>query len=344
VGRFPGGLAQATVVGGAIFGAACGSGLAGCAMLTKIAVPEMEKQGYSRRLAFGCVATAGPIAQMIPPSIMMVLYGIITEQSVARLLIAGIFPGILCAINYMIVIYIWTRVNPKVAPPPEKTPWIQAIVSVKNVWAVAVLAGLVMGGIYMGVFTPTEAGAIGAFGALVLGIGMRRLRRRDLAPALLETARTTSMIYLILCGAYLFGYLLAITRLPFALSTMLTTLPLPPLVILIFVMIFYLIVGCFMDMVPAMFVTLPIIFPAIMDLGFNPIWFGVLIVQLGEISLVTPPFGLNLFIMKGIMPKAELGDIVRGVIPFVIAGIFTLGIYIAFPQVALFLPGTMFGR
>jgi len=344
VGRFPGGLAQATVVGGAAFGAACGSGLAGCAMLTKIAVPEMIRHGYDKRLAIGCAGSAGPIAQMIPPSIMFVLYGIITEQSVAKLLIAGIIPGIICAIIYMITIYIWVRINPKIAPEPERVPWKEAFISVKKVWGVAILALIVMGGIYSGVFTPTEAAGVGAFGTLILGLVARRIAKKNLSEAFLDTAKSTSMLYLILAGAYIFGYLLAITKLPFQLADFLSTLPVSRYVILFLVMIFYIIIGCLIDMVPAMFVTLPMIFPTIMRLEFNPIWFGVLVVQLGEISLLTPPFGLNLFLMKGLMPEVEMDDIIRGVFPFIIAAIFTLFVYIIFPQTSLFLPNLMMGK
>lgn len=344
VGRIPGGLAQATVVGAAGFGAACGSGLAGCAMLTKVAVPEMIRHGYDRKLAIGCAAAAGPIAQMIPPSIMMVLYGIITEQSVAKLLIAGIIPGFVCAIVYMAVIYIRIKINPRLAPPPESVPWRDAFVSLKGTWGVGVLALLVMGGIYAGVFTPTEAAGVGAFGTLALGLVTRRLSKNTLAPAFLDTAKTTSMLYLILAGAYIFGYLLAITRLPFALSDFLATLDVSRYVILVCVVIFYLIIGSFLDMVPAMFITLPLIFPSIVKLGFDPIWFGVLIVQLGEISLLTPPFGLNLFIMKGLLPEVEMHEIISGVLPFIIGATVTLVIYILFPQLALFLPNTMLGK
>jgi len=341
VKRLPGGLAQATVVGAAGFGAACGSGLAGCAMMTKVAVPEMIRLGYDRKLAIGVAAAAGPIAQMIPPSIMMVLYGIITEQSVAKLLIAGIIPGIVCALVYMAVVYFRVKANPRLAPAPEPFVWRQALASLKGAWAVALLAILVMGGIYSGVFTPTEAAGVGAFGALSLALITRRMPSGGLSAAFLDTAKTTSMLYLILVGAYIFGYLLTITRLPAELSGLLTSLDVPRWVILISIIIFYLIIGMFMDMVPAMFITLPLLYPTVVKLGYDPIWFGVLIVQLGEISLLTPPFGLNLIIIKGLMEEVEMTEIIRGVSPFIFGAIVTLAIYIAFPELVLFLPNMM---
>ena len=344
VKSLPGGLAQATVIGAAGFGAACGSGLAGCAMMTKVAVPEMIKHGYDRKLAIGVAAAAGPIAQMIPPSIMMVLYGIITEQSVAKLLIAGVVPGIVCAIVYMVLIYVRVKMNPRLAPVPERFVWRQALVSLKDAWGVGILALFVMGGIYTGIFTPTEAAGVGAFAALLLALVTGRMPRKSLGPAFLDTAKTTAMLYLILVGAYIFGYLLTITRLPAELSGFLAGLEVPRYVILIAIVLFYVIVGMFMDMVPAMFITLPLIFPTVVKLGYDPIWFGVLIVQLGEISLLTPPFGLNLFIIKGLMPEVEMGEIIRGTVPFIFGAIVTLIILIIFPQFSLFLPDLMLGN
>lgn len=344
VGRFPGGLAQATVAGSAAFGAACGSGIASCAMLTKVSVPEMTKHGYDKRLAFGCAGAAGPIAQMIPPSIMMVLYGILTEVSVAKLLIAGIVPGIVCTLSYMFLIYGRVKWNPALAPPPERVPIKEALISTKGSWPIAALALLVMGGIYAGIFTPTEAGGIGAFGTLALGFVMKRFRWGDITSAFFDTAKTTSMLYLIISGSYVFGYLLTITGLPTQLSELLTGLEVSRFVVLGLIMVFYLIIGCFIDLVPAMFITLPMIFPTIVKLGFNPIWFGVLIVQLGEISLLTPPFGLNLFVMKGLIPGVSMSDIIRGVFPFVITAAATLLIYIIFPEITLFLPNLMLGE
>jgi tripartite ATP-independent transporter DctM subunit len=275
---------------------------------------------------------------------MFVLYGIITEQSVARLLIAGIVPGIVCAMIYMALIYVRVKINPKLAPPVEKVPLREAVISLKNTWGVAILAPLLLGGIYFGVFTPTEAAGVGAFAALALGLIARRFLKADLSLAFLDTAKSTAMIYLILAGAYIFGYLLAISHLPFRLSDFLSSLTVSRYVILAAVMIFYIILGCFIDMVPAMFITLPMIYPTIVKLGFDPIWFGVLIVQLGEISLLTPPFGLNLFIIKSIMPEVEMHEIIQGVFPFIGGAILVLFTYIVFPELSLFLPNMMFGK
>jgi tripartite ATP-independent transporter DctM subunit len=239
------------------------------------------------------------------------------------------------------VVYALVKTNPRAAPPPESFSWRQALSSLKNAWGIVILAVFVMGGIYSGIFTPTEAAGAGAFAALALALITRRMPKESLAPALLETATTSSMLYLILVGAYIFGYLLTITRLPLELSAFLTGLDVPRYVILIGIVIFYVIIGMFMDMVPAMFITLPLLFPTVMKLGYDPIWFGVLIVQLGEISLLTPPFGLNLFIVKGLMPGVEMGEIIRGVAPFIAGAIVAMVLYMVFPQLALFLPNLM---
>jgi len=340
--RIPGGLAQATVAGCAVFGAVSGSGLAACAMMSKIAIPEMIKHGYDRKLAIGVVGAAGPLAQMIPPSILMVIYGIITDTSIGKLLIAGIIPGIICAINYMLLIYIRAKRNPSIAPLfLKKISRKESFLALKNAWAVGILAFIIIGGIYSGAFTPTEAGGIAAFFALALSLFMKRLSWKGLADSLSDSVKITGMIFLIMVGAYIFGTFLAISQLPFKVSEFLTTLPVHRFFILAGIMVLYLILGTFLDMIAAMFLTLPIIFPAIQKLGYDPIWFGVLIVQQAEIALLTPPYGLNLFILKGAVPEASMGEIIKGVFPFLCVAILTLAIYVVFPQVVLFLPGKM---
>ena len=344
LGRTSGGLIHATIVAGAAFGAACGSGLASCAMLSKIAIPEMRKAGVDTRFACGTAASVGPLAQMIPPSILMVIFGIITETSVGKLLIAGIFPGLLLAFGFMLMTYIRVKKNPGLAPPlAEKIPWKVKISSIKGIWGIAVLAILIIGGIYTGMFTPTEAGACGAFGAFVLAIALRKLDRLKIRDSLLDTARVTGMVFLIIACSFIFSYFLSITRIPFTVSEFLTQLPLPPIAILLGVMAFYLFLGMFIDMVAGMFITLPIIFPAMVGLGYDPIWFGVLIVMQCEIALITPPFGINLFIVKGIVEDVEMTDIIMGAIPFLLIDLVVLILYISFPQIALFLPQRMAG-
>lgn len=341
VGRIPGGLAQATVMGCTAFGAACGSGLAACAMMSKLAIPEMMKYGYDRKLAYGTVAAAGPIAAMIPPSVLMVIYGIITDTSVGKLLIGGIIPGLIAAANFMIYIYIVARRNPTMAPLLKPVSSRDTLIAIKGGWTIGLLALVIMGGIYSGVFTPTEAAGVGAFTSIVLSLAMKRLNLKHLRDSILDTMKVNGMIFLIMVGAFIFGTFLAVSQVPFILSQFLTSLEVPRLLILLAIMVFYIILGCLIDMLAGMFLTLPIIFPCIVTLGYDPIWFGILMVHLTEIALLTPPYGLNLFIIKGVIPEAKLGEVIAGVFPFILVDVVTLAIYIAFPQVVLFLPNMM---
>jgi len=342
VGSIPGGLAQATIVGGAAFGAACGSGLASCATLSKICIPTMRKAGVDDKLALGSVAAAGPLAQMIPPSIVMVVYAFITDQSVGKLLIAGIIPGLIAAGAFMVMIYIRCRLNPRLVPlSPEKTSWKERVVSLRHSWGIAMMALIVMGGIYTGLFTPTEAGALGASGTLLLGVLSRRLGVRNFRDAVMDSTRTAAMIFLIIAAAFLFSYFMGISRIPSNLSDFIVGLPVPRIVILIGVLLLYIVAGMFIDMLAFAFLTLPIIFPAIVALGYDPIWFGVITVHMFEVALITPPFGLNLYIIRGIVPDKSMRDVIEGVGWFVAVDMGILAIYVAFPQVATWLPSLM---
>ncbi|MBI5969182.1 MAG: TRAP transporter large permease subunit [Deltaproteobacteria bacterium] len=345
VGNIPGGLVHATIVAGSLFAAASGSGLAATTVLATVCVPEMRKGGVDKVLACGTAACVGPIDQMIPPSILMVIYCIITGASLGKLLIAGILPGVLLAFGFMVLTYIRVRRNPTLAPLlGEKVSWRQRFISLKNIWGILVLAILVLGGIYTGIFTPIEAGAIGACGAFFLAIATRGQNWSELATSLLDAAKVTGMIFLIIASAFIFGYFLAITRIPSNVSEFIVGLAVSPIWVLIGVMIMYLIIGCFVDMVAALFITLPVIFPAMMKLGFDPIWFGVLIVMQCEIALISPPFGLALFIVKGVVKDVTLGEVIRGISPFFIVDLIVLALYITFPEIALFLPRTMMGK
>jgi len=342
VGGIPGGLAQATIVGGAAFGAACGSGLASCATLAKICIPAMRKAGVEDRLALGSVAGAGPIAQMIPPSIVMVVYGFITDQSIGKLLIAGIIPGLIAAAVFMVMIYIRCRLNPSLAPLlPEKIPLKVRVLSLKQSWGIGMMALIVMGGIYTGIFTPTEAGALGASGTLILGLLSRQLSLRNLKQAVMDSTKTASMIFLIIAAAFLFSYFMGISRIPSDLSEFIVGLHVPPIVILIGVLVLYIIAGMFIDMLAFAFLTLPIIFPVIVAIGYDPIWFGVITVHMFEVALITPPFGLNLFIIRSIVPDKSMKEVIQGVGWFVAMDLVTLAIYVAFPEVATWLPSLM---
>lgn len=341
LGHRTGGVPMASVVGCAIFGAASGSGLASTATLARITIPEMIASGVDKRLAYGVVAAAGPLAQMIPPSVLMIIYAIIAEQPAGKMLIAGILPALIIVIAYLATIYIRVRLNPSLAPSLPRVPWPDRIASLRKTWGIAALAVFVIGGIYTGIFTPTEAGAVGASWALFLAIVSGKLTWPRLRESIHETIRTTSMVFLIVIGAFIFGQFLAITRLPTSISSWITELPVAPIVVIIGIVIFYLILGLFIDMVAAMFITLPILLPAVIQLGYDPIWFGVLVVFLAEIALATPPFGLGLFIINGAIEGSKLSDITIGAMPFILADFVILAVLIAWPQLVLFLPNLM---
>ncbi len=338
-GGLPGGLVQATIAGSTALGAVSGSGVASCAIVSKVTIPEMLSLGVDRKMAYGAVAAAGTIAAMIPPSVLMVVFGIITETSIGRLLIAGVIPGIIAGINFMIFVFIRVKINPGLAPALQGVTWRERIVSLKGLWMTVVLAGLVIGGIYAGIFTPTEAGGIGATGAFLLALP--RLTRKGLLETLWETMKTTSTIFFIVVNALLFGYVIAASGLPKIASDYFVTLPGPALIAGI--MILYVILGFFLDMIAVLFITLPLFIPALQAAHINFIWLGVLVVCTCEIALITPPFALNIFVIKGVIPDAEISEIIAGIWPFFVVMLINLLIYILFPQLALFLPQKMMG-
>ena len=342
LGHIPGGVAQATVLAGAAFGAASASSFAAVATLGKTTIPEMTRLGVDRKIAYGVVVISANLAQMIPPSVFMVIYGIIAEQSIGKLLIAGIIPGVIATIVYMVIIYIMVKRNPKLAPLIEARPsWKDRLFSLKSSWGIIVIFALVMGGIYGGVFTPTEAGAVGAFGTFVIALALRKINYNIMRDTLYDTAKTTGMILLIVATAFIFSRFLSISRLPTMLSDLLVNLDVPRIVILLGVMLMYIVLGCFLDVLAVMFITLPIILPALEALGYDLIWMGVLMVHLIGIASITPPFGLNLFILKATLPDSDLKEIFSGIFPFFIASVIVLAIYIAFPQLSLWLPSLM---
>lgn len=338
LGHFRGGIVMATVAGAAAFGAASGSGVASCTIVGKVTIPVMIKQGVDRKLAYGTVATAGTLATMIPPSIPMVIYGVITGTSIAKLLIAGIIPGVLIALIYMGTVYLKVWLDSSLCPAISRVPWKGRFKAIKDAWGITLLAVVIMGGIYTGWFTPTEAAAVGAFAAFVLALALGRLKMSDLSSCLMDTARTTAMIYFIVTSSFAFCTFLALTRLPNQVSDYITGLDVNRYLILAGIITFYIIMGCFIDVLPGVIITLPIVFPPIVKLGFHPIWFGVLTVYLMELGMITPPFGINLFVLKGIIPDAKLNEIIEGAMPFIYVAGIILFILVAFPQVALWLP------
>jgi tripartite ATP-independent transporter DctM subunit len=342
----PGGIIHATIIGATAFGAASGSGAATCAILAKVAIPEMLKQGVKKGMAIGVVASAATLDIMIPPSTTFVMYGMLTGNSVGKLLIAGIIPGLIGAAMIMTMVAIRCRIDPSQAGQgsPVRTPWKTRFTTIPRAWGLLFMAIVVIGGLYVGIFTPTESGAIGAFVALIAVLALRKGGRSRLSQILFESGGLTSQILLILMGGMMFSYLMSVTRLPAALSTWIVGLNMAPIVIIIIIMFIYFLLGTFMDDLSIMIATLPIIYPLILKLGFSPIWFGVLMVQNIEIGIVSPPYGMNLFILKGIMIDTSMGEIFRAVLWFVVPLIVTMAIYIAWPQIVLWLPNMMMGQ
>jgi C4-dicarboxylate transporter DctM subunit len=340
MGHLPGGLAVGTIAACAGFAAICGSSMATAATMGKVALPEMKKYRYSPSLATGCVAAGATLGIMIPPSLAFILYGILTEESVGLLFMAGILPGILLAALFVITILILTKNNPEIGPPGPRRSTREKIASLKNTWAMVLLFLCVMGGIYVGVFTPSEAGAIGAFGAIIITAAGRRLTLRNFFSSLLETGQITAMIMFLFVGAMIFMRFLAITKLPFALAESVRSLPLPPYAIFSVIVLVYILLGMFLDVVSAVALTIPIIFPTVVALGFDPIWFGVIVTLVQEMGLITPPVGMNVFVLAG-ATEVPIGIMFRGVLPFVLAMLVGIVLLSVFPQIALFIPNMM---
>jgi tripartite ATP-independent transporter DctM subunit len=343
VGHLPGGLAIASVFGCAGFAACTGASTASAAIMGRVAIPEMRKYGYHPRLAAGVVAASGTLASLIPPSVILVIYGIITEQSIGALLIGGFIPGVISAAIYAGMIYTRVKISPELGKLQPKAPWKQRFYALKGTWGVLLLIVLIIGGIYSGIFTPTEAGGAGAFSAFLMALAMRRLTLERLKESLLETGRTTIMIFSIIVGVLIFVRFLALTGLPSSFADFIIALPLPRLLIILLLMSLYVFLGMFLDAIGMMMLTLPIIFPAVMALGYDPIWFGIIIVKMCEICLITPPVGLNVYIVRSVAPDIPLEEIFRGIIPFVVMDILTVAFFIAFPQIITFLPSQMLG-
>jgi len=343
LGRLPGGLAMATTVASAAFGAACGSTVVNAAVFTRIAMPEMTRYGYDKRLSAGCIAASGTLASLIPPSILMVIYAIITEQSVATLMVAGLVPGILSAVIYIGGIYVRVRLNPKIAPIPDiQITRRQKWESLYGVWGITFLFTLVIGGIYAGWFIPTYAGAIGAFGAFVIVIAKRRLTRRSMVETFKDAGVTTTTIFIIVIGGILFGRWLTYTGLVADISSEMLAMQLPPFMYLAGFAVIYLILGMLIDPIAIMVMTLPVMFPIMTGVGYDPIWLGVISIKLAEISLITPPVGLNVYVVRSASPvPLTLEDVFAGIMPFLLLDLVTLALLIAFPQIVTFLPTLM---
>lgn len=338
LGHQRGGIAIATVGGCAGFAAVSASSLATAVTMGLVAIPEMKRLKYDPALATGCVAAGGTIGQLIPPSAGLITYGIITQTSIGKLFIAGMVPGILEAIFYMVTIFILCTWKPSLGPRGPSFSFREKVAAFGSCGEIIGLIVLVLGGLIIGWFTPTEAGAVGAFGAIVFSLIRRRLNWEKFKHALIETMKTTGMLYGILIGAFLFKYFLAVTTIPFVVADFVGGLPLPPLAIMVLVMVVYVFLGCVMDALAMILLTIPVFFPLAMNLGFSPIWFGVIIVRMIEIGLITPPIGMNVYAISGIAPDVPVTTIFKGVLPFLTADAFHVALLLFVPQVVLFLP------
>ena len=339
LGHFPGGLAVATIIGCAGFAAACGASTASAAVMGRVALPELKKYGYDDKVSTGCVAAGGTMAIMIPPSVLIVIYGFIAEESIGALLLAGILPGLLQAASYVTMLVFRFKIDPSLGQPVKGITWTDRFVSLKGVWGMLVIILLVMGSMYTGLATPTEAAGIGAIGAMLMALP--RINFRDFVGAMVETVRTTALIFAIIAGVLIFVHFLGFTGTPAAVANWIAHLDVPPMVVLIGILVLYLILGMFIDGIGMVLLTVPILLPTIKALGIDPIVFGILVVRMVEIGLMTPPVGLNVYVLKGVAKDVSMGDIFRGCGWFVAVDIVNIAILLAFPQIILIVPQSM---
>jgi len=341
IGHLPGGLAIATIGACAGFAAICGSTNATAATMAAATLPEMKRYNYKPELATGVVAAGGSLGILIPPSVIFIVYGIMTEQSIGKLFVAGLLPGLLLTVLFILAIVIWTSINPELGPRGPRTTFKEKITSLSGLVETLILFLLVMGGLFIGFFTPTEAGAVGALGTLILAIARRNLTWNGFITSLFETTRISCMILVIVAGATIFGHFLAISRIPFDTANWISGLQLPRYAIMLMIILLYLIGGCFIDALALIMLTVPIFYPVITHLGYDPLWFGVIIVLVTQIGVITPPVGINVYVVSGVARDVPLNVIFKGVVPLLIALIIGTFILIPFPQIALFLPGLM---
>lgn len=339
LGWLRGGLAMATVGACAIFGAICGSGPATAATMAAVALPEMKRLKYHPGLAAGTVASAGGLGMLIPPSVVLIVYGIMTEQSIGKLFIAALLPGVLITILFILAIAIVCRIRPDMAPACVRLSWKDRFRSLNGVIEIILLFALVMGGMFAGWFTPTEAAAIGAAGSVALALCSRTLSIKMLSVALNETLRTSCMVLVIVAGATVFGHFLQITHIPTALATWLANLPLPGMVIMLLIVLFYLLAGAFLDALALVLLTTSIFYPVVIARGFDPIWFGIMIVLVTQMGVISPPVGVNVYVVGGMDRSISLQSIFRGAMPFLAALLVGTLLLMLFPGIATFLPG-----
>lgn len=341
IGHLRGGLGVATVLACGGFAAICGSSVATAATFAGVAYPEMRRYGYPQSFSTGVIAAGGTLGAMLPPSTVLAVYAILTQQDIGKLFMAGVLPGLLAISMYVLTILLIVTLKPELLPAGESKTWSEKLQALKDVWAPLALFVFVIGGLYGGLFTPTEAGGMGASGAFILGILRRKLNRAQIREALLQATRTAAAVFTVLIGALLFGYFLTITQTPQKVTEFLTSLGVGRYGVLAMIMVMYLVLGCLMDAMAMIILTVPIIFPVIVHLGFDPIWFGIVIVMTVELGLIHPPVGMNVFVIKSVVKEVSFTTIFKGVLPFVATDLVRLVILIAFPVIALWLPSRM---
>jgi len=342
LGWVPGGLAVATVMAATGFAAVSGASTATAAVFSRVAIPDMLKAGYDKRLAAGVVAAGGTLATLIPPSAILVIYAIIVEESVGRLLVAGFLPGIVSALIYVALIVIMAKINPALGRPIRGYTWAQRWRSVPGTVPIFAVVVIIFSAMYFGWATPTEAGALGAFVVFLLALA-QGMRWKGLQDALLESAKLTVMIFSIIWGVLIFVRFLGFAGLPEAFAQWVVSLDVPPIMIMICILLFYVVLGMFMDAIGMLLLTLPVVYPAVIALGYDPIWFGIVVVKMAEICLITPPIGLNCFVVNGVRPDIPLTTVFRGIAPFFFADVLTVGMFLAFPEIILWVPRMMMG-
>ncbi len=338
IGHRPGGLSMATILGCAGFGAICGSSIATTATMARVALPEMRARGYSSQLATGSIASGGTLGILIPPSVIMVLYGVLTEQFIVALFAAALLPGLLAIILYIAAVEVFVRLRPDAGPPGPRLSWRERLDYLLTSWRVVVLAVAVSGGIYTGIFTVSEAAAVGASLALIMALVSGRMTHALFVESLMETAGNTCLIFVILIGASIFSYFVSLSGAPSAIIDLIRDSGLTPLAIIFVLMLVYVVLGSVFDTVAAMVITLPFVFPLILDLGYDPIWWGIMMVMVMEVGMITPPIGLNVFVMRGAADNISLKQIYSGIVPFLAADLVRLAVLAIFPPLALFLP------
>jgi tripartite ATP-independent transporter DctM subunit len=341
-GGLRGGLASASIAGCAGFAAVSGSSIATASAMGRVALPEMQRYGYAPSLASGAVAAGGTLGILIPPSAAFVVYALLTDESIGRLFMAGVLPGLLLAVLFIATVVLTTRVRPELGPPGPKLTFEERWRALAGAVPLLVVIALSVGGIYLGVFTPAEASGVGAFLVCAYALAARRLTPRALVPVLLDSARTTAMLFFIVIGASVFGPFLSLTRIPASVAELLAALELGRYGTLTVVLALFIVLGTFLETFSMLVIAIPIIFPIVKALGFDPVWFGVLVVIVVEMGLITPPVGLNVFVVKAIVPEVPMLEVFLGVLPFFLAMLAGLALIVAFPDIALLLPNTMF--